>query len=263
MKFAWVTTNILDLWTEPKYDCERASQLLFAELLKVGVTRKGFCKVTQADGYYGWVDRRFLAPITRAEFYAYRKKINSTVSVSLAKITKSATGKTASPHVIYYGTRLLCRSASEGKAFILLPDGSRLFLKRGCIRPINRKMGADGRKLVNEACKFLGVPYLWGGVSPNGFDCSGFVRAVCARFNISIPRDTKHQVLIGRKVARDGIKRGDLVFFDRHVGLAIDGVTIIHSSVTGGGVRINSISPDRGDYRQDLDRNFKTARRIL
>jgi len=265
MKFAWVTTNILDLWAEPKYESERASQLLFAELLKVGVTRKEFCKVTQIDGYTGWVDRRFLAPITRTEFYAYRKKINATVSVSSARIIESASGKTVSPHVIYYSTRLHCRSASDGKSAAVLPDGRRLFLKVGCIRPIKRQMGtiADGRKLVNEARKFLGVPYLWGGVSPNGFDCSGFMRAVCSQFNISLPRDTKDQILVGHRVDRDCIKQGDLVFFDRHVGLAIDGATIIHSSLGGGGVRINSISPGREDYRKDLDENFRTARRIL
>lgn len=265
MKFAWVTTNLLDLWAEPKFDSERSSQLLFAELLKVGVTRNRFCKVTQIDGHNGWADGRFLAPILRTEFYAYRKKINATVSVSSARIVESATGRTVPPHVIYYGTRLICRHSSDGKSVAILPDGSRLFLKAGSVRPIKRQMSmvADGRKLVAEARRFLGVPYLWGGVSPNGFDCSGFVRAVCARFNICLPRDTKDQILVGHKVARDCIKRGDLVFFDRHVGLAIDGATIIHSSLGGGGVRINSISPDREDYRNDLDENFRTARRVL
>ena len=78
-----------------------------------------------------------------------------------------------------------------------------------------------------------------------------------------MPRDTKDQINSGVKIDRDKVKTGDLLFFDRHVGFAIGKNKIIHSSVSGGGVRINSLMSDTKDYRKDLDESFKTARRII
>jgi cell wall-associated NlpC family hydrolase len=121
----------------------------------------------------------------------------------------------------------------------------------------------NGRKLATEAIKFLGVPYLWGGISPLGFDCSGLVQTICARFGIAVPRDTDKQIRIGKQVQDMETRVGDLLFFKRHVGFALGQKRIIHASLGGGGVRINSLVPGAPDYRSDLDREFQQARRIV
>jgi cell wall-associated NlpC family hydrolase len=64
-------------------------------------------------------------------------------------------------------------------------------------------------------------------------------------------------------VGREGVRSGDLLFFDRHVALAIDRTTIIHASRSAGGVRIQSLKRGDTDYRADLDRDFKIARRLI
>ena len=86
---------------------------------------------------------------------------------------------------------------------------------------------------------------------------------VCARFGVLIPRDTRDQRNEGIKVKREETKSGDLLFFDRHVGFAVSGNRIIHCSIGRGGVQIDSLSPDSIDYREDLDKSFLEARRIL
>jgi cell wall-associated NlpC family hydrolase len=152
-----------------------------------------------------------------------------------------------------------------GLAEVVLPNGGAVLLKAGALRPIDSNMtpSVTGRLIVREAQKFLGTPYLWGGLSPAGFDCSGLVRAVFARFGRYVPRDTKDQINAGHKVPRECIKSGDLVFFERHVGIAIGQSRIIHASLAGGGVRINSLVPGTADYREDLDNRYSQARRIL
>ena len=264
VKQAFVTTNLLDLWSEPRYNSERASQLLFGEVVRVGAVRKGFVKAAQPDGYSGWVDRRFLTEAPPRVPAAYRQAADYVVVREKAGLRSGDLG-TASPHFLYYGTRLRVVSHRQRKALCLLPDGSSFVLSAGALKrvPDSKTASAAGSDLVREARRFLGTPYLWGGLSPAGFDCSGLVRTILSRFGIYVPRDTKDQIKAGRPVERADVKAGDLLFFNRHVGIALGRERLIHASMGGSGVRINSLRPGTDDYRPDLDRDFATARRIL
>jgi cell wall-associated NlpC family hydrolase len=94
------------------------------------------------------------------------------------------------------------------------------------------------------AARYLGVPYRWGGASPAGFDCSGFVLYVYAQLGISLPHYTVAQYSAGTPVARDQLEPGDLVFFDGlgHVGIYIGGDQFIHAPHTGDVVKVSSLS---------------------
>ena len=99
--------------------------------------------------------------------------------------------------------------------------------------------------LVRYARRFLGIPYVYGGVSPgSGFDCSGFTRYVYAHFGVSLPHYTFSQFDLGRRVARAALEPGDLVFFDGvgHVGLYIGRNLFIHAPHTGTRVSVSSMS---------------------
>lgn len=265
MRFAWVTTNLLDLWAKPRFDSGRASQLFFGEVLKVEAEQNGFCRVCQADGYAGWADSRFLMPIPQAIYKEHMVNINAVVTASTACLYDRRGKQTVSPHFLYYGTRLRIKAGPAGFARVVLPDNSTVLVKTSNIRPINRRITSSlhGSRLVAEAKRFLGVPYLWGGITVTGFDCSGLVRTVFSKFGIYMPRDTKDQITMGERVDRDCIKTGDLLFFRRHVGLAIGQTHLVHASRGGGGVRINALVPGLPDYREDLDRDFVQARRMI
>ena len=98
--------------------------------------------------------------------------------------------------------------------------------------------------VVGIAMSYLGVPYVWGGASPSGFDCSGFVMYVYAQVGISLPHNAAMQYGYGSPVSRDQLAAGDLVFFDGlgHVGIYIGGGSFIHSPHTGDVVKISSLS---------------------
>ena len=70
----------------------------------------------------------------------------------------------------------------------------------------------NGSELISYAKQFIGVPYVWGGSSPNGFDCSGLVQFVYKHFGINLSRTTKTQINEGRPVGRNQLQLGDLVF---------------------------------------------------
>jgi peptidoglycan DL-endopeptidase CwlO len=98
--------------------------------------------------------------------------------------------------------------------------------------------------VVGVAMQFLGTPYVWGGASPSGFDCSGFIMYVYAQVGVSLPHNAAMQYGYGSPVSQSELQPGDLVFFNGlgHAGIYIGGNQFIHSPHTGDVVKISSIS---------------------
>ena len=106
--------------------------------------------------------------------------------------------------------------------------------------------------VVTYAASFQGVPYVWGGTSPSGFDCSGFVQYVYAHFGVSLPRTSEEQFGAGTSVSESNLQPGDLVFFHNsgsgpgHVGMYIGNGLMIHAPHTGDVVKIMPLSYENG-----------------
>ena len=105
---------------------------------------------------------------------------------------------------------------------------------------------ASGNAIVEEAEKYLGVPYVWGGTSPSGFDCSGLVQYVCKSLGINVSRVSQDQYYDGIPVSREELQPGDLVFFQKngdvhHVGIYVGDGMMIHAPYTGAVVQYQSI----------------------
>lgn len=121
--------------------------------------------------------------------------------------------------------------------------------------------GTKGSAIVSEAARYLGVPYVWGGTSPNGFDCSGLVKYVMNSLGINVNRVAEDQFRNGVSVNRDELQPGDLVFFEQngyihHVGIYAGGGMMIHAPHTGDVVKYQSIETDY--YRSE----YAGARRV-
>jgi cell wall-associated NlpC family hydrolase len=103
---------------------------------------------------------------------------------------------------------------------------------------------AARERVTRTARSYLGVPYAWGGTSPAGFDCSGFVMYVYARVGVSLPHNAAAQYAYGTPVRRDQLRPGDLVFFDdlRHNGIYIGDGRFIHSRQSGRRVSISLLA---------------------
>src|SRR5919206_4193580 len=101
-----------------------------------------------------------------------------------------------------------------------------------------------GLRAVTYARRFIGTPYSYGGSTPGGFDCSGFVRYVYHRFGIELPHSSYADYGLGRRVGRAALKPGDLVFFSGrgHVGLYVGHGRFIHAPHTGTRVQISTLT---------------------
>ena len=154
---------------------------------------------------------------------------------------------------------VLCALALSLACALVEPLGARA---DGDSRPArtlqsSRSSQAFGRRIVGYAKRFLGVPYVYGGSTPHGFDCSGFVRYVYAHFGVSLPHSSYAQFGDGRHVSRRSLRPGDLLFFDRvgHVGLYIGNGRFMHAPRSGTHVRVEKLS---GWYSA----RFSGARRV-
>ena len=101
--------------------------------------------------------------------------------------------------------------------------------------------------VIAYASNFLGVPYVWGGTSPSGFDCSGFTQYVFAHFGVNLPRVSESQQNVGTLVSRANLQPGDLVFFGtpaHHVGIYVGNGNMINAPHTGAVIRVQSLNSD-------------------
>ena len=117
---------------------------------------------------------------------------------------------------------------------------------------------------------FEGTSYQWGGVTPWGADCSGFVQTIFAVHGVQLPRDAHLQALSGVEVARDALQPGDLLFFSEaqdkritHVGVALAGDRLVHIAIGRGGFAMDWLGDTDDTYIASLNRRFMTARRVV
>ncbi|WHY76927.1 NlpC/P60 family protein [Neobacillus sp. WH10] len=120
-------------------------------------------------------------------------------------------------------------------------------LLTGLIGEHKAEAASTGESVTEIALDYIGVPYLWGGSSPSGFDCSGFTSYTYKQAGVSLPRTTADQYTKGQPVSKNSLKKGDLVFFSTykagasHVGISLGGDKFVHAS-SSKGVTVSSLS---------------------
>jgi len=255
-----INISVADIRAEPRFQSERTSQALFNEVVDILDKKDDYVYVNTGDGYEGWIAGQFISEHKEGPGEKSYLVISNLAPGYLARDKKSK--RIIS---IPYG----CRLSGEFKDDYLGIQSERygvFYIASSDLRKIEdseKPLSLDKDTLLNEAEKFLGAPYLWGGRSFFGIDCSGFVQTIARRFGVELPRDTKDQINCGEDIERDEIKLGDLLFFPRHVALAISRTEFIHSSSSNGGVAFNSLDSQDILYSQYLDESFKSARRIF
>lgn len=249
---AVVSLPALDLRTEPRHAAELGSQLLMGETVRVlrRSADPGWVRVrNDADGYTGWVRGWGLVEASAARVARWRTRAKARVTAPLAQVlTGRGSGAAVSP--VFLGDRLIAGRKVNGHRAVELPDGRRGYL------PASALNGAKRPSIEARVLTLLGTPYLWGGRTPAGYDCSAFVQQVLLEQGVSLPRDAKDQCRRCRRLP-DGVapRVGDLIFFRRprekasHVGIALGGGYYAHSR---GRVHIASIEPGNPLCDKDL-----------
>jgi cell wall-associated NlpC family hydrolase len=242
----------------PAVRSEQVSQLVLGETASILEQSGEWRRVsTHSDGYDGWIHAGYLLEVDDSATDEWRSRATgwsegSVVSVEGRKVPLP----------------LRARVILEGSS-IRLPNGHNGQIAAGSILPLN-EVQAAARDISPERWAlqhFEGSPYLWGGVTPWGVDCSGLVQTTFAARRVQLPRDSAQQAGCGVTIDRDAIQPGDLLFFkgestDRitHVAFAGEGDTLIHSTLSCGGALVESWLP--GNRAASLRERLVAVRRL-
>jgi hypothetical protein len=241
----------------PGEESEMVSQLLFGEYYFVSEILKKWLKITTVyDNYAGWIDRKFFHEAVVEEIREAR----------MHPVLYSRVSEIGLPD----GTLQLIPAGSSLPGYNEANQGFSIGKQNYTIRSLSGELFLPAsQKIPETAHVFMNTPYIWGGRSVFGFDCSGFIQSVYKIHGKPLPRDTDHQILAGEPIAslKDSVP-GDLAFFCdeegevNHVGMVLAGSLIIHCS---GWVRVDRLD-EKGIFNREkgiYTHLLKEVRRIL
>ncbi|NLN95355.1 MAG: C40 family peptidase [Bacteroidales bacterium] len=251
--------SVIPLRKHPFHTAEMTSQILFGETFVVYEKYYNWNRVRCSfDNYEGWVNQIEYQSISEETFVALSNRQAAIVS-DMVEVMYDHTRNRMFPVLI--GSTL---PGYKDQAFEI--EGIKYSFEGEVTMP---SIGTNCRKLIENAWVFLQSPYLWGGRTPFGIDCSGFVQLVFKLCGISLQRDSSQQATQGEVVnLLSESHPGDLAFFDNedgqitHVGLMLDNQTIIHAS---GKVRSDKID-HHGIFNEETKQythKLRLIRRIL
>jgi cell wall-associated NlpC family hydrolase len=242
---AVVVTPVEDVHSAPSADSDVTSQAFLGQSVTVLEERAAFARVELPDRYAGWLRLAALRgyPDASTPRYASRGRVAEVVSL-IANVYREPSVTSARPKSQAPATARLelvgePLEVELGWLLVRLPSGESGYVQAGDVRLSEASAPAPrltGPELVAQARRFLGLPYLWGGMTPWGVDCSGFVAAVYRSGGRILPRDADLQFENpgARAVEPAALEPGDLVFFGRpavsHVGLYAGEGRFVHAT---------------------------------
>ncbi|MBK7499058.1 MAG: C40 family peptidase [Ignavibacteriales bacterium] len=278
-KFGVINLSVANIRSKPDHPAELATQSILGTPIKVlKKGEDGYYLVQTPDNYISWLDDDGFTFMTEDNWKEWisSPKIIYTKEYGFSYSEADVNSQTVSDLVA--GNLLKIMGEDSDFYLVNYPDGRVAYIKKDEAKLFNdwyNALNPNGETILKTAYRFMGIPYLWGGTSTKGMDCSGFTKTVYYLNGIVLQRDASQQVNTGELVdTKDGwqnLQAGDLLFFGRkadenrkeritHVAIYIGDGDFIHAA---GRVKINSFNPEKAYYSDYRKSGFIRAKRIL
>ncbi|TFG76735.1 MAG: glycoside hydrolase, partial [Flavobacteriales bacterium] len=272
------TISVANLRSQPAHSAELATQATLGTPLNILKKQGDWSLVQTPDQYLAWVDSGGIVDLSETDFLKWKSaaKVIYTWPGGYAYSEMDANSMVVSD--IVAGAILQKMGEKQDFFSVQFPDGRNAYVLKGQSQDYDHwtnTLEPTEESLVNTAQMFMGLPYLWGGTSSKGVDCSGFTKTIYFLNGQIIPRDASQQVTTGIPIDStrifEQLHKGDLLFFGRkatdttpekvvHVGMWIGNKAFIHAS---GRVRISSMDKNAENYDAFNDNRYLRTKRIL
>ncbi len=267
----------------PSHAAEMATQSLLGTPVKILKKEKGNYFIRTPDNYLSWTESAGITPMNQSEFDAWQKS-SKVVYLEVYGHAYSEPSETSLPVSDLVAGNILRLLENAGAFYkVSFPDKRIAYIPVKKAQPYSQwvsRPDPSAGQILKTAKTFLGVPYLWGGTSAKGMDCSGFTKTSFFLNGIVLPRDASQQALVGEKIdiyendtvslakSLKNLKPGDLMFFagDKrnlrvtHTAIYLGNGEFIQAA---GLVRINSMISGSKNYDDYQSRTLVSARRML
>ena len=273
-----VRVSVAQMRSEPRYTSELVTQVLMGTPLRVLKRQRGWFYVQSPDNYLGWMSAGLFEQKDPQRFDIWETSDKAIVTAIHGIVYEEPSTQSLPVSDVSIGNRMRLAGQSAEWTSVVLPDGRTGHIASTLVEPFEQwrqTRELTGENIARTAKMFIGVPYLWGGTSAKGFDCSGLTKMVFWLNGKDLSRDASQQILMGEHVDPgpqfSNLKTGDLLFFGRaatsdtperivHVGIYLGDREFIHASYL---VRINSLDPEVPSFDRYEYNRFVRARRLI
>lgn len=281
-----VNLSVAELRVTPSNQAELASQILLGASVDLLTFDGEYYRARTPEGYIAWIKAASITPMSATEADAWKTADKVIFTADFGHAYTEPDNQSLRVSDLVMGNILKVLAQSNGFYQIQYPDGRMGYIDAGQAVPFDEWLGTrnpTAENILAVAKSMMGIPYVWGGTSVKGVDCSGFTKTAFLMNGIIIPRDASQQVLAGQpidiltndvldtKKALQNLQPADLLFFASgsgrepdaritHVALYLGNGEFIQSAGT---VRINSMLPEAPNYSDFQSRTLVSARRYI
>ncbi|MFC2125689.1 NlpC/P60 family protein [Bacteroidota bacterium] len=273
-----VHISVANLRGEPSFRAELVTQAIFGTPLRILKDKGWWMLVQTPDQYISWINQGGVTLLSEEEYREYLQKPKIIFTEISGSVFQFISGKKQIISDLVAGSVLELLGRKNGFDQVKYPDGRKGFIDTCHTELLDdwaENTNASQTSLLDEARRLMGRPYLWGGTSTKGMDCSGFTKTVYFMNGVLLPRDASQQMNTGILVDStrnfDNLEVGDLLFFGRHatdstevrivhVAMWIGNGKFIHAS---GDVNIRSMDPEDSLYDEYNYNRYIRSKRII